>query len=140
MSFEEEIENMVKDAEAHAEEDKKARELIEARNQADNLIHAVRKSMKDLGEDQIEEQEKTDIENAISELEEAMKGDDKAAIDEKSQKLAEHSGKLAERAYKQQAEAEQGQSGGEGAGGEGQSSSDDDVVDAEYEEVDDNKK
>ncbi len=136
---EEEIENMVKDAETHAEEDKKARELVDARNQADNMIHAVRKSMQDLGEDQIEEQEKTDIESAISDLEEAMQGDDKEAIEEKTQKLAEHSGKLAERAYKQQAEAEQAQSGEDGSAGEGQSS-DDDVVDAEYEEVDDSKK
>ena len=130
---EEEIEQMVQDAEAHAEEDKKARELVEARNQADNMVHAVRKSMEDLGEDQIEEEEKTNIENAISELEEVKNGDDKEAIEEKTQKLAELSGKLAERAYQQQADAAQGQSG---ESGEGQSS-DDDVVDAEYEEVDD---
>ncbi len=138
---EEEIENMVKDAETHAEEDKKARELVESRNQADNMIHAVRKSMQDLGEDNVEEQEKNDIESAISDLEEAMKNDDKEAIDEKTQKLAELSGKLAERAYKQQAESEQAQSAAEGeSGNTGDSGSDDDVVDAEYEEVDDGKK
>ncbi|MCS3903700.1 molecular chaperone DnaK [Methylohalomonas lacus] len=137
---EEEIENMVKDAEAHAEDDKKARELVDSRNQADNMIHAVRKSMQDLGEDQIEEQEKTDIESAISDVEEAMKGDDKEAIDEKTQKLAELSGKLAERAYKQQAESEQAQSGETGGSGSDESGSDDDVVDAEFEEVDDSKK
>jgi len=133
---EEEIEQMVQDAEAHAEEDKKARELVEARNQADNMVHAVRKSMQDLGEEQIEEEEKTNIENAISELEEVKNGDDKEAIEEKTQKLAELSGKLAERAYQQQADAAQAQSG---ESGEGQSS-DDDVVDAEYEEVDDSNK
>ena len=134
---EDEIEQMVQDAEAHAEEDKKARELVEARNQADNMIHAVRKSMQDLGEDQIEEEEKTNIESAISDLEEVKNGDDKEAIDEKTQKLAELSGKLAERAYQQQADAAQAQSDEAGEGGQ---SSDDDVVDAEYEEVDDSNK
>lgn len=138
---EEEIENMVKDAEAHADEDKKTRELVDARNQADNLIHTVRKSIKELGEDKVEAQEKTDIETAISELEEAMKGDDKTAIDEKSQKLAELSAKLAERAYKQQAESEQAQSAETSGSNESNSgSADDDVVDAEFEEVDDSKK
>ncbi|NIQ93823.1 MAG: Hsp70 family protein, partial [Desulfuromonadales bacterium] len=72
-----------KDAEAHAEEDRKFHELIDARNQADGLIHATNKSLKDLG-DKVEDAEKQDIEAAIEELQEAMKGDDKAAIEAKT--------------------------------------------------------
>ena len=92
----EEIDDMVKDAEAHAEEDRKYHELVDARNQADNLIHAAEKSMQDLGEE-IEEQEKNDIEAAIGELKEALQGDEKTLIEEKTATLAEASGKLAER-------------------------------------------
>jgi len=134
---EDEIERMVKDAEAHREEDKRQRELIEARNQADNLIHATRKSITDLG-DKVEQSEKDDVESAISELEEAMKGNDKEAIDQKTQALSEKSGKLAERLYSQQSE----ESGGAESGGEQgeQGKSDEDVVDAEFEEVKDDKK
>ncbi|MCC5858481.1 MAG: Hsp70 family protein, partial [Ectothiorhodospiraceae bacterium] len=130
-----EIERMVKDAEAHAEEDRKMRELVDARNQADNLIHSVRKSLSDLG-DKADAGEKETVEKAIGELEEAVKGDDKSAIEAKTQALAEHAGKLAEKAYAQQG-AEAGEAGTESAS----SSSDDDVVDAEFEEVkDDDKK
>jgi molecular chaperone DnaK len=136
-----EIENMIKDAEAHAEEDRKLRELVDARNRADNMIHASRKSMEDLG-DKVEAQEKKDIEAAIRELEEAIKGDDKARIEEKTRKLTEYTGKLAERVYKQT--AEQGSpgpaSGGSGAAGESAKRGDENVVDAEFEEVDDGKK
>src|SRR5690606_2131945 len=96
----EEIERMVKDAEAHREEDRRARELAEARNMADNLVHAARKSLEDL-KDKVEASEKSGIEEAIKAVEEAVKGDDKAAIEEKSRHLAELTGKLAERAYKQ---------------------------------------
>ena len=105
-----EIQTMVKDAEAHADEDRKYHELVDARNQADNLIHTAEKSIQDLGQD-IEEQEKSDIESAISALKDVLQGDDKAAIEEKAAVLAEASGKVAERVYKKQAEA------GAGVGG-----------------------
>jgi molecular chaperone DnaK len=135
---EDEIEKMVKDAEAHAEEDRKARELVEARNTAENMIHATRKSLEELG-DKVEASEKTGIEDAIKELEEAVKGDDKQAIEDKTSKLTEAAGKLAEQAYKQ-AEQAAGQAGAE-AGQTGQpEGADENVVDAEFEEVDDDKK
>jgi molecular chaperone DnaK len=127
----EEVEKMVKDAEAHAEEDRKFQELVTARNTADGLVHATEKSLKDLG-DQVEAEEKTAIEAAISELQEAMKGEDKDAIEAKTTALSEVAGKLAERAYAQNAEA------GEAAQPEAEAN--DDVVDAEFEEVDDDKK
>ena len=137
---EEEVEQMVKDAEAHAEEDKKFAELVNSRNQADAMIHGVEKSMKDIGEDKIEASEKQDIEAKIEALREALRGDDKEAIDNATQELAQASAKLAERAYAQSAEggAEGGEAGGEG---ESQTKSDEDVVDAEFTEVkDDDKK
>ena len=134
---EDEVEQMVKDAEAHAEEDKKFAELVNSRNQADAMIHGVEKSMKDLGEDKIEASEKEEIEAKINELREALKGDDKEAIDTATQALAEASAKLAERAYAESS-AEGGEAGGEG---EAQAKSDEDVVDAEFTEVkDDDKK
>ncbi len=139
---EDEIETMVKDAEAHAEEDRQARELVEARNLAENLVHSSKKSLEELG-DKVEEQEKKDIEAAIAEVEEAVQGDDKDAIEEKTRKLTESAGKLAEKAYQQQAAdaAAQADAGGEGnsAGANG-GKSDENVVDAEFEEVDDNRK
>jgi molecular chaperone DnaK len=132
----EEVEKMVKDAEAHAEEDRLAREMVESRNLADNMIHASRKSVEELG-DKVEEQEKTDIEAAIADVEEALKGDSKETIDEKTTKLTEIAGKLAERVYQQS--AEEGQSETTGAT-EGSADSEDDVVDAEFEEVKDDDK
>ena len=108
-----EIEKMVKDAEAHAEEDRKFHELVDARNQADGLIHATRKALKDLG-DQVEEREKSEVESKIEALETAMKGDDKDDISARSAALAEVSGKLAERVYKQQ-----GAAASDGAASEG---------------------
>jgi len=133
----EEIEKMVKDAEAHAADDKKFHELVNTRNQADNLIHASRKSITDLG-DQVTEDEKTQIEAAIKELEEVMKGDDKDAIEAKTKVLVEASGKVAEKAYKQQ-QASQSKAG-ESAGTQGaEAGTTDDVVDAEFEEVKDEK-
>jgi molecular chaperone DnaK len=128
----EEVDQMVKDAEAHADEDRKFHELIDVRNQADGLIHATNKSLKDLG-DKVEEAEKKEIEAAIEELQEAMKSDDKEAIEAKTQALGEKSGKLAERVYKEQAE----QGAGAEAGAEAQADAGDDVVDAEFEEVKD---
>jgi molecular chaperone DnaK len=135
-----EIESMITDAEAHASEDKKMHELVDARNQADNMIHATKKSIEDLG-DQVEADEKTNIEAAIKDLEEVIKGEDKEAIEAKIKVLAEASGKIAEKAYKQQA-----QSGSEGTDAQQNAESSDktesggdDVVDAEFEEVKEDK-
>ena len=137
---EEEIEKMIKDAEAHAEEDRKTRELVEARNHADNLVHATRKSMRELG-DRIDEREKSEIEAAIKEVEDVVKGNDKSAIVQKAQKLAEVSGRLAERVYKQEAEkAQTTSSEAKDAGSKDDGENKENVVDAEFEEVDDNKK
>lgn len=130
-----EIDAMVKDAEAHAEEDRKLKELVESRNMAEQMIHATEKSMTDLG-DKVEEQEKQDIEAAIAALREVLDGDDKEAIDTKTQALTEVAGKLAEKAY-----AEQGAATDEAPEADASSqSADDDVVDAEFEEVDNDKK
>ena len=136
---EDEIEKMVKDAEAHAAEDAKFHALVDARNQAENLIHATRKSMDELG-DKLEASEKESIEAAITALEEATKGDDQADIEAKTQALVEASGKMAERVY-----AQQGAEGAEAAGAGAESARSeaggkDDVVDAEFEEVKDDKK
>jgi len=135
----EEIEQMVKDAEAHADEDKKFHEAVTARNQADGLIHATRKSMEELG-DKLEADEKTNIESAIGELEEALKGDDIADIEARSKALSEASAKMAERLYAQQ--GQEGDASAEASGAnDSQSDGKEDVVDAEFEEVkDDDKK
>jgi len=131
-----EIQQMVSDAEKHAEEDKRFHELATARNQAEALIHATEKSLKELG-DKAEAGERKDIEAAVNDLKEAVKGDDKAAIEARTQTLAEVSGKLAERIYSQQqtetAAADDG-------AGKNDGDKNDDMVDAEYEEVDDSKK
>ncbi len=133
----EEVEAMVKDAEAHADEDKKARELVDARNQADALVHATEKSLKDYG-DKVDAAEKTKVEGLVAELKELAQADDKEAIEKKSQELMEASGTLA------QAAAGGGEAGAQtadaGAAGAESKAEDDDVVDAEFEEVDDNKK
>ena len=134
---EEEIERMVQDAEAHAEEDRKFRELVDSRNQADALIHATEKSLSDLG-DEVEEDERKSIEEAIESLRQAAQGDDKAAIDAGAKTLAERSGKLAERAYRK-AQAPDGQSAAAADGG-AEAAAADDVVDAEFEEVGDDRK
>jgi len=140
-----EIDKMVKDAEAHAEEDKKFHELVAARNTADNMIHATTKSMEELG-DQVEADEKSSIESAIEALQTAMKGEDKDEIEAKTKELAEASGKLAERVYAKKgaeegaAEAQSGAGAEAEAEGSASSSSKEDVVDAEFEEVkEDNK-
>ncbi|KUJ76035.1 molecular chaperone DnaK [Thiomicrospira sp. XS5] len=131
---EDEIEAMVKDAEAHAAEDAKLKELVEARNQADAMIHGTKKLLEEQGEG-VDAAEKEAIEKAIADLEEAVKGDDKDAIDEKSQALAAASQKLAEKAYAQQP------GGDAGAQEQGSANNaDDDIVDAEFEEVNDDKK
>jgi molecular chaperone DnaK len=138
-----EIKKMVKDAEAHAEEDRKAKELVEARNRAENLVHAARKSMQDLG-DKVEAGEKKDIEAAIKDVEEAIKGDDRTVIEGKTEKLSEIAGKLAERIYKQNAEQAQAAGGAApgaaSATGDGDGAGKENVVDAEFEEVNNDKK
>ena len=138
---EEEIERMKKDAEMHAEEDRKFHELVEARNQADALLHATRKSLEELG-DKVDGAERANLESLMKELEEAIKGDNKEVIETKSKALAEASGKLAEKMYQGQESAGAQAAGGAGAAGAGGASaaSDEDVVDAEFEEVDDDKK
>jgi molecular chaperone DnaK len=136
-----EIEKMVQDAEAHAEEDKKFHELVTTRNQADGMIHATKKSMEELGDDKLEAGEKEAIEAAIAELEEAVKGSDVAVIEEKTKALAEASAKMAERLYGQGGDAAAAAAAAAGAAGAAgaEASSDDDVVDAEFEEVKDDK-
>ncbi|WP_133512418.1 molecular chaperone DnaK [Candidatus Thiosymbion oneisti] len=138
-----EIERMIKDAEAHAEDDRRFHELVAARNQADTMIHATRKSMEQLG-DKLESDEKASIESAIKDLEETMKGEDKDAIDSKIKTLGEASAKMAERLYaQQQGGAPGGAAGpdmGPKAGGDETGGNQDDVVDAEFEEVKDDKK
>jgi len=134
----EEIDRMVSDAEAHAEEDRKFHELVDARNQADNLIHGSEKSLKDLG-DQVDEQEKKDVEAAIEELKEVLKGDDKDAITAKTTALGERAGKIAEKAYQQKAGAQQAGAEGGAADAGGAQADDGNVVDAEFEEVNDDK-
>jgi len=127
-----EIEKMVADAESHAEEDRKFRELVDVRNQADGLIHAAEKTLKELGEKATSE-ERLNIENAVSDLKAVLAKDDKDAIEAKTAALAEASGKLAQKLY-----ADQQQAPGAGDGKAGDAG--DDVVDAEFEEVDkDNK-
>jgi len=132
-----EIDRMVKDAEAHAEEDRRFHELVAARNHADGMIHATRKSMEQLGE-KLESGEKERIESAIKDLEEAVKGEDKDRIQSLTNALAEASGKMAERVYAQQSEAGAGAAGGAPHGESGGGK--EDVVDAEFEEVKDDKK
>jgi molecular chaperone DnaK len=123
-----EIEKMVSDAESHAEEDRKFRELVDARNQADGLIHAAEKTLAEMGEKATQE-DRLAIENAISDLKKALDGDDKEQIETKTAALGEASGTLAQKLYAEQ--AAQGAKGEDGA-----AAADDDVVDAEFEEVD----
>ena len=129
-----EIEKMVKDAEANADADKKFEELISARNTADGMIHATQKSMAEAG-DKLTDDEKAPVEAAIAELEEALKSDDKDAITAKTTVLTEASAKIAEKLY---AAADAGAT--DSNADEGKSQSDDDVVDAEFEEVKDDEK
>jgi molecular chaperone DnaK len=129
-----EIDKMVADAESHAEEDRKFRELVDARNQGDSLIHAAEKTLKELGE-KASAEERMAVENAISDLKKALEGDDKEAIEKKTAALGEASGSLAQKLY-----AEQAAQGAEGDAGESSAAADDDVVDAEFEEVEKNDK
>ena len=123
----EEIEKMVKDAEAHSEEDKKFEEMVGLRNQADGLIHGARKAVSDAG-DKASEEEKEAIETACKDLEESLQTDDKEAIEAKIQTLSEASASLAQKMYAEQAQGAEGEGAAEDSAG-------DDAVDAEFEEV-----
>ena len=129
-----EIQKMVKDAESHAEEDRKFQELVGVRNQADTMIHATEKSLAEMG-DKVDVAEKSTIEDAIKALRDVMDSDDKDLIEEKTKALTEASGKLAEQMYAQAGEADPAQAQPEGEA----SNNNDDVVDAEFEEVKENK-
>ena len=132
------IQKMVKDAESHATEDKKRRELVEARNQADALVHSTEKALGEHG-DKVSADEKTAIEAAVASLKEAVKGDDLEEIKAKTNSLAQSSMKLGEAMYKAQ-QAEAGAAGASEAQAGKAGGADDNVVDADFEEVDDNKK
>jgi molecular chaperone DnaK len=144
---EDEIKRMVRDAEAHAEEDKRFRELVDTRNKADGMIHAVERSLKDLGE-KVDAGERAKAESAIADLRTALKGDDRNVIEKKTEALAQASAGIAQRAHEAGqagpeaaagggAQQPSGSAGG-GAGGQGQPGRDD-VVDAEFEEVNKDK-
>ena len=139
----EEIDKLVKDAELHAEEDKKKRELVDARNHADALIYSTEKSIKDLG-DKVDANTKSKVEAAIEPLKKAMEGDDAEEIKRLSEELTQASHKLAEAMYQQASQADAQQHAHAGAAGTeeaGSSAPDDDVVDADFEEVkEDDKK
>jgi molecular chaperone DnaK len=133
------IQRMVKEAETHAADDKKRRALVEAKNQAEALVHQTEKSLKDYG-DKVQAADRTAIENALSDLKESLKGEDATDIQAKAQTLAQVSMKLGEAMYAAQQSG--GQSGGDAGGEPGAESGEkkDDVVDAEFTEVDDKKK
>ena len=140
---EEEIKRMVRDAEAHAEEDKRFRELVDTRNKADGMIHTVEKTVKDLG-DKVDAGERAKVESAISDLRTALKSDDKNVIEKKTEALAQASASIAQKAYAANQGGAQGAAGpgasagdGGGAGGSGSQAGREDVVDAEFEEVKD---
>ncbi|GAB4345553.1 MAG: molecular chaperone DnaK [Desulfobulbaceae bacterium] len=139
---EEEIERMKKDAELHAEEDRKRKELVEAKNNADSMIHMTEKSLKELG-DKVDAETKSNVENEIANLKKAMEGDSTEAIKKATESLTQASHKLAELMYAQANKQASGGGEGPGTGGAGQAGGaqagggkdDDDVVDADFEEV-----
>jgi molecular chaperone DnaK len=130
------IEKMIKDAESHAEEDKKRKAAVEAKNHGEALVHSTEKALSEYGS-KVGDSERTAIENAIADLKEALKGDDSSAIQAKTNALAQASMKLGEAMYKQQQEA-QSSPGADGGAASGEKK--EDVVDAEFTEVDDDKK
>jgi molecular chaperone DnaK len=134
---------MVRDAEAHAAEDKRFRELVETRNKADGMIHAVETNLKDLGE-KVDAAERAKVESAISDLRTALKADDRERLEKKTEALAQASAAIAQRAYaagqggpEASGAAGGAQSSGGPEGGAGGQSGREDVVDAEFEEVKD---
>ncbi len=130
------IDKMVKDAEAHAEDDKKKKALVEAKNHGEALVHSTEKSLKDYGS-KVSEADKSAIEAAVAELKSVMEGDDVEAITAKTQALAQASMKLGEAMYQA---SQAGAEGATGEGSEGSAGKNEDVVDADFEEVDDDKK
>jgi molecular chaperone DnaK len=124
---------MVKDAEAHAAEDKKRRETVEAKNQGESLIHATEKSLKDYG-DKVSEGDRQGIETAIEALKQALAGDDVEVVKARTTDLMQASMKLGEAMY------QAAQAGGEGAAPEGEAEKKDDVIDADFQEVDEGDK
>jgi molecular chaperone DnaK len=136
----EEIDELIKDAELHAEDDKKKKELVEARNSADALIYSTEKSIQDLG-DKVDDETKAKVEEATAALKKAMEGEDAQEISRLSEELTKSSHKLAEAMYQQASQDGQEQAGGGEADGQGGDAPDDDVVDADFEEVkEDDKK
>jgi molecular chaperone DnaK len=134
---EEEIQKMVKDAEVHADEDKKAKELVESKNQAEAMIHGSEKAIKDLG-NKVDKKEVEKVKNAIKELQDEVKNDNVEKIKEKTMQLTEAAGKIAEQAYKEEAAKQaDAQQKGDGANAK---QADDNVVDADFKEVDDEPK
>jgi molecular chaperone DnaK len=142
---EDEIKRMVKDAESHAEEDRKFRELVEARNKADALLHQTEKALKDLGE-KVAPADRASVESAMADLKRVINDDDKNVIETKANALAQASAAIAQQAYAQAGPAGEGGAGGAGgapggggAAGGGAAGGKDDVLDAEFEEVKDRK-
>jgi molecular chaperone DnaK len=133
-----EIDRMVKEAESHASDDKKRRELVEAKNQAEALIHATERSLSEIG-DKVSETDKTAVETAISQLRTALEGDDKDLVASRTDALMQASMKLGEAMYKQTEASDDTAPPGDGANQAG-SGKNEDVVDADFEEVDDDKK
>ncbi|HJV52516.1 MAG TPA: molecular chaperone DnaK [Noviherbaspirillum sp.] len=131
---EDEIRNMLRDAEAHSADDKRQKEVIEARNQGDALVHATRKSLQEFG-DKLAAPDKDRIEAAIRELEEALKGNDKPAIDAKMAALSTAAQKMGEQMYGAEQQAQQAAGAGAGTTGQAQQAAQDDVVDADFREV-----
>ena len=127
-----EIEQMVKDAEAHAEDDKKFEELVQARNLGENLVHSCKKTLEE-AKDKVEDAEKESIEKGIEELEEALKSDDKELIDEKVKVLSEASAPLAQKLYEEESKKQAAENE------DGNSNEDSEVVDADFEEVKEEK-
>jgi molecular chaperone DnaK len=132
---EQDIERMMKDADAHADEDKKAREVADVKNSAENMLYSTEKSLRDMG-DKVDESTKAEIEAAASELKTALEGDDVEAIKTKTDALMQASHKLAEAVY-QQAQQEQAASSGDGAGS---AQDDENVEEADYEVIDEDEK
>jgi molecular chaperone DnaK len=132
---EDEIKRMVSDAEAHAEEDKKFRELVETRNKADGLVHSVEQTLKDLGE-KVATEERVKVENALNDLKAVLKDDDKDKIEKKLEALMQASSAIAQQAYAQQS-GEAGEGAAAAGGAEGSGKDRGDVLDAEFEEVKD---
>jgi molecular chaperone DnaK len=133
---EDEIKRMVTDAEAHAEEDKRFRELVDTRNKADGLLHQSEKALQDLG-DKVSPADRAAVESAIADLKAVIKGDDQAVIEKKAQALAEASAKVAQQAYASASAAEAAAGGGAAGAGQAGQGGQDEVLDAEFEEVKD---